>query len=468
MRVTSRLSVVVFVGLSLLYGCHTLAGVVTDGVLASGGGGGAGGLGGAGGSGGSGGLGGGGDCIPTNCLSQTCDQGACVPVKGTCIPQASPFNVFIPPEFIKPDGKLLVTYSSKAVYVAISEESGATAHFRARSISADTTYLSDITDCTLTAPFGKMWSARATDSEFVLQGFLPTGSSTMTEVYFPADPTTGDLTGTCTSMPMPSWPACVDRIHAAEFVHVKGVTKYAATCEDAADPNTWHLVTGGSDETSYTEITSGMSSDFAVRAAGISIINGERLIVVGPKLYGSIGYRRESDGFVLHPIALSTDPARQSAWLGSIPVVPGQSAYVLSGSGLLPPQFDANLLGGVLSDISQLDALPPKGLGVIGHFVGADVAKMGTYGQAGQDDKFYYVGVAPLQQKSADIYWLSKAGETLIAGQAAYVVPAGDPTTIPRAAFVPLGSLYRIAIWREENNGQLTVRAQKFVCSYSL
>jgi hypothetical protein len=37
MHATSRRSILLLVGLSLSYGCHTLAGVVTDGVLASGG-----------------------------------------------------------------------------------------------------------------------------------------------------------------------------------------------------------------------------------------------------------------------------------------------------------------------------------------------------------------------------------------------------------------------------------------------
>src|SRR5690242_1366372 len=98
MRVQSLL--IVLAGLSLAYGCHTIAGVRTDGILetedagpgssssSTASTGGMGGTGGASSAGGAGGTGGGG-CNPDNCLSKMCDQNACVPVNAQCTPNGA-------------------------------------------------------------------------------------------------------------------------------------------------------------------------------------------------------------------------------------------------------------------------------------------------------------------------------------------------------------------------------------------
>ncbi len=456
MRAVNALSLV-FLGGSVVCGCHSLAGVRTDGVLDTD-------------SGGNGGAGGVVTCNPDDCVSKTCDQGACVPVKAACLPEGSPFNVFLPPEVTKPDVRLLVTFTSNTVYVAISEESGPTAKFRVRSIDgALVTTLSSITDCTIAAPKAKMLGVRATNDEFVLQGYEIAGNdSTMSEISFPLNPTTGELVGGCVSQPMVSWPACVDHIQTAHFARIGDVTKYAVTCAEQANSSTWHLVTGGSDEATYTDVANAPSTDPSVRVVGFTYIKNERLFILGPKISGQHGYRRESDNFALHPLDLSADPERYDVVLGLLPIVAGESAYIVMGSALLPPAFDANLLGGVLTDINQLDAVPPTGFKLVGNFSGSDVSKIGIFGTGGQDETSYYAGVAPLSQKSADLYWLAKTGELLVPGQSAYVVPSGDPTIITRVAFVPLGSYFRLALWREENAGAVTIRARKYVCSYSL
>lgn len=471
-------------GLFLAYGCHTIAGVRTDGVLAedagSGSGGNAGtggaaatggmaGMGGAGGTAGAGGAagaGGGGTCNPADCLSKMCDKDVCVPVNATCTPQGMPFNIFIPGEFTKPDGKLFVNATPKAVYVAISEEAGPTAKFRARSIDAVTTDLSPITDCDISAGGAKMSKTRASDTEFVLQGRVFPSPSSVAEVSIPIDPNTGALMSPCNLSLLPSWPECTQNTDAIDFQHIGNVTKYSITCVDPMDSTKWNLLTSGSDEPTYTKVDSAPLNDFSVRSAGIAYIKGERVIFVSPELYGKVGFRRESKAFALEEFDLSTDPARQEAILGLVPAVPGDSAYILAGSGLLPPQFDASLLGGFISDLGMFTSTPPAGMKLVGTFKGAQVAKLGTIAQAIEDAASYSIGVAPLNNKSADIYWLSKTGEMLITGQSAYVVPAGDPTVIPRVAFAPLGPLFRLAVWREDNNGVLTVRGQRFVCSY--
>jgi hypothetical protein len=485
MRATRSFSFLVLAGLSV-YGCHTLAGVRTDAVLdtgeggAGGGGsggnagaggdagsGGSGGAAGAAGSGGSGGGGGGGNCNPDDCLSKMCDKGACVPVTAACVPDGAPFTIFGSGQFTQPDSRLLVSYNSKGVYVAIGEDGEAMPKLRVRSIDAVMTNLSGITDCTIAAPSAQMVYARATEDEFVLQGFQFTPNSAITEVSFPLDPNSGQLMGTCNNMPMASWTECVNNLENVEFTRFGNATKYVVTCRDNAEPNTHHLVTGGSDEQTYTDIANGPSSDDTMRAAAITYINGERVIFTAPKLYGKIGYRRQSNGYTAQPIDLSNDPMRQEALLGASSAADGQSAYMLAASVLLPPQFDANLFGGFVSDLAQFSAVPPTGLKLVGHFAGADVAKLGSYGQGSEDDVSYYIGVAPISSKSVDIYWFSKTDEALIIGQSVYSVPAGDATLIPRVAFVPLG-VFRLAVWREENAGMLTVRGLRLVCSYSI
>ncbi|HMY17703.1 MAG TPA: hypothetical protein PKA58_15375 [Polyangium sp.] len=464
-------------GLPLVYGCHTIADVRTDAILDEGksssssgmaGQGGMGGMvaaGGMGGMAGGGGGGGGGNCDPSNCLSKQCAQGACVPVNAKCSPQGPPFPIFLPTDFVDPAGKLLVGYNNKAVYVSIADEGGPNAKFRTRSIDAISNNVSNITDCTVPYPLVYMNSTRTSDTEFVVQGHVAP-NVVVAEASIPLDAMTGDLKTGCQFQPLPSWSACMSSTVVSKFTRLGNDTKYAVTCEDPADPNTWHLVTGGSDEASYTDIGTGPANGFEVRASAISYINNERVVFVAPDLYGKIGFRRESKAYALEEFDLDVDPARQEAILAMVPFVSGQSVFMLAGSGLLPPQFDARLLGGVLSDMAQFATVPPTGVKEVGHFTGAEVAKLGTYGQPGEDAESFYVGVSPLSQKSADIYWLSKTGETLIAGQSAYVVPAGDNTIIPRVSFVPLGALYRVAVWREENLGTLTVRGQRFICSY--
>lgn len=477
---------ILLVGLAFGYGCHSIAGVRNDAILeeekgssssgmaGSAGKGGMGGAGGTGGmvatggmagTGGAGGGGGNGNCDPSNCVSKQCKNGACVPVNATCLPQGQVFPIFLPAQFTKPDGKLIVGYNSKAVYVAIAEESGATVTFRARSIDAATTDVSPITDCSIAYAKAYMNATRTSETEFVLQGHVAP-NVVVAEISIPLDSVTGGLKNGCQLAALPSWSECMKNTINVKFARLGAVTKYAATCEDPVDPNTWHLVKGGSDEPAYTDIGTGPLNGFEARASAVAYINNEQVVFVASELYGKIGYRRQSKAYALEEFDLSTDPARQEAILAMMPFVSGQSVFMLAGSGLLPPQFDAKLLGGIVDDMGQFATVPPTEVRIIGEFSGAAVAKLGTYAQPAEDANSFYIGVAPLSQKSADIYWLSKTGETLVAGQSAYVVPAGDSSIIPRVSFVPLGQVYRVAIWREDLNGTVTVRGQRFVCSY--
>jgi hypothetical protein len=394
-----------------------------------------------------------------------CDQGTCVPVKAACLPDGTPFNIFNPGQFTDPDTRLVVSYSSKAAYVSVTEESGANDEFWVRSIDP-AGKLSGITKCLAETTKTKMVSGRATETEFVLQGYQYPANAAITEFSFPLDPNTGELVGTCMNMPMPSRSDCVSKTQNVEFTRFGNATKYATHCEDPVDPTMWHLTTGGSDDPAHIEVASGPSTDYSLRPAAITYVNNERVIFVGPKIYGDIAYRRATNGYTLQPIDLSNDPMRQEAFISSVSNAAGES-YILMASALLPPQFDAVIMGGLLTDFAQFSAVPPTGMKVFAHFSGTDVAKLGTYGQAGEDAISYYVGVAPLSSKSVDIYWISKTGESLVTGQSVYSVPSGDPTTIPRVAFVPVGPFSRLVVWREENAGVLTVRGQRLVCSYS-
>lgn len=471
MRANIIFSLTILAGLSVAYGCHTIAGVRTDGVLATedagsasggkGGAAGAGGNGGMAGVGGIGGMGGAGNCDPMDCLSKQCSNGACVPVNAACMESGVPLTIFTGGDFVQADAKMLVGYSSKAVYITIADEAGASTKFRVRSIDG-AGKVENIVDCTISTPSANMVAVRASDSEFVIQGHI---NDTMAEVSFPTNDPDGKITGPCVEMPMPSWSQCANRIETEVFARNGNVTKYAATCRDAADSNVWHLVTGGSDEAAYTEIASGPNGDVSLRAAAIAIIKNERVIFTGPELVGDFSHRRESMGFALQKIDFSGDPARQESVLAMIPEVEGQSAFLIGASALLPPKFDASLLGGMVTDMNQFDTTPTPGIKEFVHLTGADVAKLGTYGLVAKDDISYYVAIVPLSKKSADMYWFTKKGESLLTGKAGYSVPAGNPETITRVAFVPL-TFQRLLVWREDNAGVLTVRAQRFVCIY--
>ncbi len=489
MRAKLFFSFMMLAGLSLAYGCHTIAGVRTDGVLAiedagtasggkggsagaggsggnigmagAGGTGGIAGMGGAGGASGAGGTGGAGNCDPADCLSKQCDKGACVPVNAICTESGTAFTFFVPTDFVKADSKMLVGYSSKAAYVAVSDEGGAKPKYRVRSIDA-LGKLANIVDCTVSTNAANMVSTRATDTEFVVQGHL---SGTMAEISFPTNDPDGKITGPCVEMPMPSWPACANRTETEVFARNGNVTKYATTCGDAADPNLWHLVTGGSDEATYTEIANGPNTDLSLRAAALGIIQNERVIFAGPLLVGDFWHRRETMGYVPQQIDFSGDPMRQESILSVIPEIEGQSAYLIGASSLLPPQLDASMVAGLVTDMNQFATAPIAGFKEFAHLMSADVAKLGTFGQVAKDDISYYIAIVPLSKKSVDMYWLTKKAESLINGQIAYAVPAGDPSTITRVAFVPL-AFQRLVVWREENAGQITVRGQRYICSY--
>jgi hypothetical protein len=474
MRTNLFFSFTILGGLSVAYGCHTIAGVRTDGVLAtedagtstsgSGGAAGAGGNGGMGGMAGAGGIagmGGAGNCDPADCVSKQCDKDACVPVNAACMESGVLLTLFAGSDFVQPDPKMLVGYSSKAAYVAIADESGPNPTFRVRSIDG-AGKVAPIVDCTLSTSGANMVTARTSDTEFVLQGHI---NGSMAEISFPTNDPDGKITGPCVEKLMPSWPECVNRIENETFVRNGNATKYATTCRDAVDSTVWHLVTGGSDESTYTTIASGPNTDVSLRVAGIGIIKNERVIFTGPELVGEFFHRRESMGYAPQIIDFSGDPARQEAVLSVTEEVEGQSAFVIGASALLPPQFDASLLGGVLTDMNQFATKPTTDFREFVHLTGADVAKLGTVGQVAKDDNSYYAAIVPLAKKSVEMYWFTKKGETLIGGKTAYTVPAGNPETITRVAFVPL-TFQRLLVWREENAGVLTVRAQRFVCFY--
>lgn len=479
MRAKYLVLVGLFGGMSLAYGCHTIAGVRTDGVLATedagAGAGGTGGMagmagmggmsgtGGAGGAGGAGGGGGNGNCNPADCLSNMCSQGACTPANALCTKSGSEFFVFVPTDFVKADPKMLVGYSSKAAYVAISDEGGANPVFRVRHINGDGK-LSTIVDCPVSTPNANMVAVRTTENEFVIQGHLGGPNAAMAEISFPTNDPEGKISGACVETTMPSWPQCTNRIENEVFVRNGNATKYAVTCEDPADSTKWHIVTGGSDEPMYTDAAIGPNGDMALRAAHIAYIGGERVIFSGPELAGEFFYRRESKTFMPEPIDFSGEPARKEGIFSVIPTVEGQSVYIIGASALLPPQFDASLVGGLVSDLTQFATVPPPAFKEFAHFSGADVAKLGTYGQLAQDDISYYVAIVPLSKKSVDLYWFTKKAEPLINGMVAYEVPAGDSSTITRVAFVPL-LVQRLVLWREENAGQVTVKGQRYVCA---
>lgn len=462
-------------GMSIAYGCHTIAGVRTDGVLANDdagpGAGGAGGMPGAGGMAGTGGIagaggeGGNGNCNPSDCISNMCSQGACVPVNAVCTPSGAQFFVYVPTDFVKPDPKMLVGYSSKSVYVAISDEDGANPVYRVRHINGDGK-LSSIVDCPVSTPNANMVAARTTETEFVVQGHLGGPNATMAEISFPTNDPEGKISGACVENPIPSWPQCTNRIETEVFTRNGNVTKYAVTCEDPVDSTKWHIVTGGTDEPMYKDAALGNNGDLAFRTAQLGIIGGERVIFTGPELAGDFFFRRESNSFAAEQIDFSGDPARQEGIFSVIPIVEGQSAYIIGASALLPPKFDAALLGGLVSDLNSLKMVPPPQFKEFAHFTGADVAKLGTYGQLAQDDISYYVAIVPLSKKGVDLYWFTKKGEPLINGMVAYEVPSGDPSTITRVAFVPL-AVQRLVLWREENAGQVTVKGQRYVCAAS-
>lgn len=489
MRTNLCFSFTMLAGLSLAYGCHSIAGVRSDGVLATedagtasggkggaagaggnggmagaGGTGGNGGTGGIAGMGGAGGAGGAGDCNPMDCLSKMCDKGACVPVKGICTESGAPFYIFVGTDFVKADPKMLVAYSSKAAYVAISDEGGAKPTFRVRSIDGSGS-LSPIKDCTVSTGSANMVSARATDNEFVIQGHLGGPNATMAEISFPTNDPNGEITGPCVELPMPSWSACVNDVENEIFVRHGNATKYAATCYDPVDSTQWHLVTGGSDEPAYTEIASGPSTDTSLRVLGMGFVQNEQVVFSGPDLVGEIWYRRATMNNVAQKIDYSGEPARQESLFAVIPEVDEQSVFIIGASSLLPPQFDAFLLGGTVTDMNQFASTPTTGFKTFAHFSGADVAKLGIYGQLSQDDFSYYSGIIPLAKKSVDIYWFTKKAEALLNGYTVYTVPAGDPSIITRSAFVPL-QIQRLVVWREENAGVPTIRGQRFVCSY--
>lgn len=470
MRTQSLSFLAVLGGLLWGYGCHTIAGVRTDGILeteatggagGAGGAAGAGGMAGAGGAGGEAGAGGGGVCDPNMCLSKMCDKGACVPVNAVCTPSGAPFFVFIPPDFVKSDSKMLVGYSSKAVYVAISDEGGTNPKFRVRSIDGSGK-VATVVDCTVSTGKANMVGVRTSETEFVLQGHL-TGK--MAEISFPTNDPDGKITGPCVEQPMPSWPECVNNIENEVFVRYGTATKYATTCIDPADSSKWRLVTGGSDETTYTDVANGTLGDDALRVIATGFIQNEQVIFTGPELVGEVWLRRASKAFAAQQIDFSGNAARQESIFAAIPVIDGQSLYLVGGSSLLPPQFDASLLAGLVTDIAQLEAMPAQGFSEFVHLSGIDVSKIGTYGNLAQDDTTCYAAIVPLSKKSVDIYWFTKDGQPLIAGEAAYTVPAGDPSTITRVAFVPL-ALQRLVLWREENAGLTTVRGQRLVCTY--
>ena len=480
MRVQSLLSVAILGGLSLAYGCQLIAGVRTDGVLATedagpgsgstGGAAGAGGSGGMAGTGGTGGMAGsagaggagGGNCNPDDCLAKKCNGGACSPVNAVCTPSGTAFYIFIPTDFVKADTKMLVGYSSKAAYVAVSDEGGPNPVYRVRSVDGSGS-LSNITDCTVSTPSANMVTARTSETEFVLQGHL---TGTMAEISFPIDSADGKIAGTCVEQPMPSWSQCANRIETEVFARNGGATKYATTCQDAGDATKWHLVIGGSDEANYTDLANGPNTDNSLRVTGVGYIKGERVLFAGPDLVGDFYHRRESMGYQAKQIDFSGDSTRQESILAVVPDVEGQSAYMIGASALVPPQFDASLLAGLVTDMSQFDTIPTQGFKEFEHFSGLDVSKLGTYGQLAKDDFSCYVAIVPLAKKSVDMYWFTKKGEALINAQVAYTVPDMEPnTTITRVAFVPL-VLQRLVVWREENNGQTTVKGQRYVCSY--
>ncbi len=467
-------SVFVLGGLSLGYGCHTLADVRTDGVLdegssssSSSGMGGAAGMGGTGGAAGSGGMGGAGGadtCIPADCLSGMCAQGACAPVNAVCTPSGTVFPIFVATDFVDPDSKMLVASSSKATYIAISEESGAQPVFRVRSIDG-TGGLSNIVDCPASTNNANMVSAYATDNEFVIQGQLGGATPTMAEISFPTNDPEGKITGPCVEKTIPSWPECVARIETEAFFQINGVTKYVTTCADQADATKWHIVSGGTDEPTYSDLANGPNTDISLRATALGYVKGERVIFSGPDLVGDCYYRRESEGNIPKQIDFSGIAERQESIFAVLPEVEGESIYVVGASSILPPKFDASLLGGLITDMSQFAAVPAQGVKEFVHMGSAEVSKLGTYGKITSDDISYYAAIIPLAKKSVDMYWFTKKAEPLISAQVAYEVPAGDPSTITRVAFVPL-VLQRLVIWREDNNGAITVRGQRFVCSY--
>lgn len=467
-------SVVVLGGLSLGYGCHTLAGVHTDGVLDEGtvsssstgmaGAGGMGGTGGAAGTGGMGGAGGGGNCIPTDCVTGMCSQGACVSPNAVCAPSGAIFDIFGPGDFVDADAKMLVAHSSKAVYVAISDEGGPNPIFKVHSIDGDGS-VANIVNCTASATAANMVSARASDTEFVIQGHLNGPNATMAEISFPTNDPEGRITGPCVEMPMPSWKECVNRINTEAFVRNGGVTKYVTTCADPVDSTISRVVIGGSDELTYTDIANGPNSDISLRTTGIAYVKNERVLFSGPDLVGEFYFRRESAAFAPQQIDFSGIPERQEAIFALVPEIEGQSVYVVGASAILPPKFDASLLGGLVTDVSQLATTPAQGFKEFVHMGSAEVSKLGTYGNITSDDTSYYAAIIPLAKKSVEMYWFTKKAESLIGGQAAYTVPATDSSTITRAAFVPL-ALQRLVVWREENAGAVSVRGQRFVCSY--
>lgn len=475
MRGQSLLFLAIVGGLSLGYGCHTIAGVRSDAVLAtedggpgsssSGGAGGAGGMAGMAGAGGAssaGGAGGsGGGCNPADCLSNMCDQGVCAPVQAACTPSGTPFFIFIPPDFVKPDTKMVVGYSSKAAYVAIAEEDGPNPIFRVRSIDGSGK-VAPVANCLISTGNANMVSVRVSDTEFVLQGHL---SDAMAEISFPTNDPDGKITGPCVEQPMPSWPECVNRLESEVFVRHGNATKYATTCRDPADSNKWRIVLGGSDEPMYTDVANGTSGDTSLRIAGLGYIQNEQVLFTGPDLTGEFWYRPASKNYAATQIDFSGEPARQESVFSVLPVVDGQSVFILGGSALLPPQFDASIVAGEVSDLKQLEMVPAQGFKEIVHLTGLDVTKIGTYGNLSQDDASYYAAIVPLSKRSVEIYWFTKDGQPLLAGVPVYEVPAGDASTITRVAMVPL-ALQRLVVWREENAGLVTVRGQRFVCAY--
>lgn len=278
-----------------------------------------------------------------------------------------------------------------------------------------------------------------------------------------AFPSQGGVHGTATTVSYPALPAnCQppnsgpDRIN---YDHLGGVTRFAVQCSGSTDR---YIYLGTDSDTAVLAQTTPNASNISLRGY-LDGADGTQLLVLSlndTESYVSFG-KDATELATYSPLKLSADPNTLS-FIGD-PMRGPDGSYGLIGATASSIDASGAIWAGLIPDYASFSEVPPTGAAPLLTFdkpIFGDLARVAV-----SPGGFFTAGASP-DTKSVVFVWIDPTAKTLlIPFTPGYTLPAGSTAKIVGASVVRTALDLDVA-WIELDNGTMSVRGQRFYCSY--